>query len=124
MRIRNLTILVLAGLLLSGCYTSSLTVLGPATGIVHGKTAESVASTSLNYLIKEETGKSPIEHVLTKQQQAYYEKKKRELNPCVINPGLCLSIKSRVAENHKKLLGLNLEARINKVREKIIKQNP
>ena len=39
-------------------------------------------SSSINYAVKKQTGKTPIEHVLTKQQIATYESKKKKLNPC------------------------------------------
>ena len=122
---RNLTSLLLLGLFLSGCYTSSLVYVGPATtGVVHGKTTESLISTSVNYVVKKQTGKSPIEHVLTKQQIATYESKKKRLNPCEKNIEFCSSIKSRVEQMHQKFLSSSLQARIDKARARILKLNP
>ncbi len=122
---RNLIGLLLLGLFLSGCYTNSLVYVGPAvTGAVQGKTAESLVSTSINYAIKKQTGKSPIEHVLTKQQIATYESKKKKLNPCEKNVEFCSSIKSRVEQMHQKFLSSNLQARIEKARARILKLNP
>ena len=122
---RNLTSLLLLGLFLSGCYTSSLVYVGPATtGVVHGRTAESLISTSVNYAVKKRTGKSPIEHVLTKQQIATYESKKKRLNPCEKNIEFCSSIKSRVEQMHQKFLSSSLQARIDKARVRILKLNP
>ena len=122
---RNLTSLLLLGLFLSGCYTSSLVYVGPATtGVVHGRTAESLISTSVNYAVKKRTGKSPIEHVLTKQQIATYESKKKKLNPCEKNVEFCSSIKSRVEQMHQKFLSSNLQARIDKAKTRILKLNP
>ena len=121
---RNLTSLLLLGLFLSGCYTSSLVYVGPATGVVHGRTAETLISTSINYTVKKQTGKSPIEHVLTRQQIETYESKKKKLNPCEKNVEFCLSIKSRVEQMHQKFLSSNLQARINKARARILKLNP
>ncbi len=37
-------LLIIFGMLLTGCYTSSLTVVGPATGIASGKLTETAAS--------------------------------------------------------------------------------
>ena len=121
---RNLTSLLLLGLFLSGCYTSTLVYVGPATGIVQGRTAESLISTSVNYAVKRQTGKTPMEHVLTKQQIATYESKKKRLNPCEKNVEFCSSIKSRVEQMHQKFLSSNLQARMDKARARILKLNP
>jgi len=121
---RNLISLLLLGLFLSGCYTSSLVYVGPATGVVQGRTVESLISTSVNYTVKRQTGKSPIEHVLTKQQIATYESKKKKLNPCEKNVEFCLSIKSRVEQMHQKFLSSNLQARMDKARARILKLSP
>jgi len=121
---RNLTSLLLLGLFLSGCYTNSLVYVGPATGVVQGRTVESLISTSINYTVKRQTGKSPIEHVLTRQQIATYESKKKKLNPCEKNVEFCLSIKSRVEQMHQKFLSSNLQARMDKARARILKLSP
>ena len=121
---RNLTILLLLGLFLSGCYTNSLVYVGPITGIAQGKTAESLISSSINYTVKKQTGKSPIQHVLTKQKTETYESKKKKLSSCEKNVEFCSSIKSRVEQMHQKLLISNLQARIDKARARILKLNP
>ena len=121
---RNVTSLLLLGLFLSGCYTNSLVYVGPATGVLQGRTAESLISTSVNYVVTKQTGKSPIEYVLTRQQIATYESKKKKLNPCEKNLEFCSSIKSRVEQMHQKLLSSNLQARIDKARVRILKLNP
>ena len=121
---RNLISLLLLGLFLSGCYTSSLVYVGPATGVVHGRTAETLISTSVNYTVKKQTGKSPIEHVLTKEQITTYESKKQKLNPCEKNVEFCSSIKLRVEQMHQKFLSSNLQARIDKARARILKLSP
>jgi hypothetical protein len=124
LEMRNLISLLLLGLFLSGCYTSSLVYVGPATGVIQGRTAESLISTSVNYAVKKQTGKSPIEHVLTRQQIATYESKKKKLNPCEKNVEFCSSIRSRVEQMHQKFLSSNLQARIDKARARILKLNP
>ena len=121
---RNLISLLLLGLFLSGCYTNSLVYVGPATGVVQGRTVESLISTSVNYTVKRQTGKTPIEHVLTKQQIATYESKKKKLNPCEKNVEFCSSIKSRVEQMHQKFLSSNLQARLDKAKTRILKLNP
>ena len=124
LEMRNLTILLLLGLFLSGCYTSSIVYVGPATGVLHGRTAESLITTSVNHVVKKQTGKSPIEHVLTEQQIATYESKKKRLNPCEKNIEFCSSIKSRVEQMHQKFLSSSLQARIDKAKVRILKLNP
>jgi len=121
---RNLIGLLLLGLFLSGCYTNSLVYVGPATGVLQGRTAESLITTSVNYAVKKQTGKSPIEHILTKEQITTYESKKKKLNPCEKNIEFCSSIKSRVEQMHQKLLISNLQARIDKAKARILKLNP
>ena len=121
---RNLIGLLLLGLFLSGCYTNSLVYVGPATGVIQGRTAETLVSTSVNYVVKKQTGKSPIEHVLTKEQITTYESKKKKLSPCEKNVEFCSSIKSRVEQMHQKLLISNIQARIDKAKARILKLNP
>jgi len=121
---RNLIGLLLLGLFLSGCYTNSLVYVGPATGVIQGRTVETLVSTSVNYAVKKQTGKSPIEHVLTREQITTYESKKKKLSSCEKNVEFCSSIKSRVEQMHQKLLISNLQARIDKARAKILKLNP
>jgi hypothetical protein len=124
LEMRNLIGLLLLGLFLSGCYTNSLVYVGPATGVIQGRTTESLISTSVNYVVKKQTGKSPIEHILTEQQITTYESKKKKLNPCEKNVEFCSIIKSRVEQMHQKFLGSNLQARIDKARARILKLNP
>ena len=59
---------ILLGFLLSGCYASSLTYVGTGAGIVQGKSIQSVATHAASVAVKNQTGKSPIEHVLNPDQ--------------------------------------------------------
>ena len=124
LEMRNLIGLLLLGLFLSGCYANSLVYVGPTAGVIQGRTAETLVSTSVNYVVKKQTGKTPIEHILTKQQIATYESKKKKLNPCEKNVEFCSSIKSRVEQMHQKFLSSNLQARIDKAKARILKLNP
>ena len=121
---RNLIGLLLLGLFLSGCYANSLVYVGPTAGVIQGRTAESLISSSINYTVKKQTGKSPIQHVLTKQKTETYESKKKKLSSCEKNVEFCSSIKSRVEQIHQKLLISNLQARIDKAKARILKLNP
>ena len=115
--------LLLFGFFLTGCYSSSLTMVGPATGLASGKLSETAASTSLNYVVKKETGKTPIEYILNENQIKTYEKKKAKLNPCKTNANLCALLSSRVNLMQKQLLGQNLQSRIEKKHKKIFSKH-
>ena len=68
MSMRNVLGYFLLSLFLSGCYTNSLTMVGPATGVASGKLSETATTTSINYVVKKQTGKTPVEHVLSENQ--------------------------------------------------------
>jgi len=121
---RKTLVLLFFGFLLSGCYTSSLTtVVGPATGVASGKLTETAASTSVNYMVKKETGKTPIEHILSENQIRTVEKNKAKLNPCNQNKKLCSVVNKNIEKTRKQLLGLNLQARIEKQHKAIFSKH-
>ena len=120
---KRILVLVFFGMLLTGCYTSSLTVVGPATGFASGKISETAASTSLNYIVKKQTGKTPIEHVLSENQINTLETTKGKVNPCNKNKELCSILSARVEKMQKQLLGLSLQARIEKEHKKIFSKD-
>ena len=120
---RKILGLLLFGLLLSGCYTNSLTMVGPATGVASGKFSETVASTTVNHVVKKRTGKTPLEHVLSEKQIKTVDKTKAKLNPCEKNKKLCSVVNARIKETRKQLIGLNLQARIEKQHKKVFSKN-
>ena len=120
---KRVLILLFFGMLLTGCYSSSLTVVGPATGVASGKISETAASASLNYVVKKQTGKTPIEHVLSERQIKTLETTKSKVNPCSNNEELCAFINARVEKMQKQLIGLSLQARIEKKHKKIFSNN-
>lgn len=115
--------LLIFGLFLSGCYTNSLTMVGPATGVASGKLSETAASTSVNYIVKEKTGKTPVEHVLSENQIKTLEANKAKLNPCKESNSLCLAVNKRIENTRKQLLSLNLQARIEKRHKEIFSKS-
>ena len=117
---RNIIGLLFFGIFLTGCYTSSLTMVGPATGVASGKLSETVTSTTVRHIVKKHTGKTPIEHVLSEKQIKTLDKTKSKINPCKTNPDFCKAINSRIEKTRKQLLGLNLQARIEKNHQKIL----
>ncbi len=106
--------LIFFGLLLTGCYTSSLTVVGPATGVASGKLSETATSSTFNYIVKKQTGKTAIEHVLSENQIKTLETQKAKINPCKSNKDFCTMMNVRIEKMRKQLLGLNLQSRIEK----------
>ena len=120
---KRVLILLFFGMLLTGCYSSSLTVVGPATGVASGKISETAASTSLNYVVKKQTGKTPIEHVLSERQIKTLETTKSKVNPCNNNEELCAFLNTRVEKMQKQLIGLSLQARIEKKHKKIFSKD-
>ena len=106
--------LLFFGIFLTGCYTNSLTMVGPATGVASGKLSETATSTTINHIVKKQTGKTTIEHVLSEKQIKTIDKTKSKINPCTKNPDFCAVINKRIEKTRKQLLGLNLQARIEK----------
>ena len=115
--------LLLFGLFLSGCYTSSLTMVGPATGVASGKLSETIVSSSVNHIVKKQTGKTPLEHVLSEKQIETLEETKAKIDPCKQNNKLCSVLTSRIEKTRKQLIGLNLQARIEKQHKKIFSKS-
>ena len=111
---RKIIGLLFFGIFLTGCYTNSLTMVGPATGVASGKLSETATSTTINHIVKKQTGKTPIEHVLSEKQINTIDKTKSKINPCNKNPDFCAVINKRIEKTRKQLLGLNLQARIEK----------
>ena len=118
---KKVLILIFFGMLLTGCYTSSLTVVGPATGVASGKISETAASTTINHFVKKQTGKTPIEHVLSENQIKTLETQKAKINPCNSNEDLCTMLNVRIEKMRKQLLGLNLQSRIENNHQNLFK---
>ena len=108
---KKILVLLFFGLFLTGCYSSSLTMVGPATGVASGKVAETAVSSSLNYAVKKQTGKTATEHILSESQNRKIAQTKAKINPCETNKSLCAMLKTRVNKMQKKLSGKNLQAK-------------
>ena len=117
---RKIIGLLFLGIFLTGCYANSLTMVGPATGVASGKLSETVTSTTVRHIVKKQTGKTPIEHVLSEKQIKTLDKTKSKISPCTKNPDFCKVINLRIEKTRKQLLGLNLQARIEKNHQKIL----
>ena len=119
---KKILVLLFFGIFLTGCYTSSLTMVGPATGVASGKLTETATSTTINHIVKKKTGKTPFEHVLSEKQIKTLDNTKSKINPCIKKPEFCSMVNKRIEKTRKQLLGLNLQARIEKNHKKLIEK--
>ena len=101
------TLGLLLGLtLLTGC-AESLALLGPSsTAVTGGNIAQSAFSSVVNYGVKKQTGKSPIEHAMAYAEEMNPQKKKE---PCLsfaekTNSEICAIVKKQLAITKLKLL--------------------
>ena len=113
--------------LLTGC-AESLALLGPtSTAVTGGNIAQSAFSSAVNYGVKKQTGKSPMEHAMAYAEEVNPEKKKE---PCLsfaekTNSEICAIVKKQLEltkskifikskENSIKDLTSSLQLKINK----------
>ena len=92
--------------LLTGC-AESLALLGPtSTAVTGGNIAQSAFSTALNYGVKKQTGKSPMEHAIAYAEEINPQKKKE---PCLsfvekTNSEICAIVKKQLKITQSKVL--------------------
>ena len=92
--------------LLTGC-AESLALLGPtSTAVTGGNIAQSAFSTALNYGVKKQTGKSPMEHAIAYAEEINPQKKKE---PCLsfvekTNSEICAIVKKQLKITKSKIL--------------------
>ena len=92
--------------LLTGC-AESLALLGPtSTAVTGGNLAQSALSSAVNYGVKKQTGKSPIEHAVAYAEEVNTDKKKE---PCLsfaekTNSELCAIVKKQLKLTKSKIL--------------------
>jgi len=90
---------------LSGC-AETMALLGPAsTSLGGGNVAQSAISTVVNYGVKKQTGKSPMEHAIAYAEKHNPERKKVK---CVnfleiTETEVCSLLKKRVSELKRKI---------------------
>ena len=98
--------LLLGLLLLTGC-AQSLALLGPtSTAATGGNIAQSAFSSAVNYSVKKQTGKSPMEHAIAYAEEINPEKKKE---PCLsfadkTNSEICAILKKQLELTKSKIL--------------------
>ena len=92
--------------LLTGC-AESLALLGPtSTAATGGNIAQSALSSAVNYGVKKQTGKSPMEHAIAYAEEVNTDKKKE---PCLsfaekTNSELCAIVKKQLKLTKSKIL--------------------
>ena len=97
--------LLLGLALLTGC-TNSLALLAPtSTAVTGGNIAHSVVSSSINYGVKKQTGKSAMEHAIAYAEEINSEKKKE---PCLsfaekTNSEICAIVKKQLKITKSKI---------------------
>ena len=100
--------------LLSSC-AESLALLGPtSTAVTGGNIAQSAFSSSLNYGVKKQTGKSPMEHAMTYAEEMNSQKKKE---PCLsfaekTNSEICAIVKKQLKITKSKIFKNSKESSI------------
>ena len=92
--------------LLTGC-AESLALLGPtSTAVTGGNIAQSTLSSAVNYGIKKQTGKSPMEHAIAYAEEINPQKKKE---PCLsfaekTNSEICAIVKKQLKITKSKII--------------------
>ena len=92
--------------LLTGC-AESLALLGPtSTAVTGGNIAQSAFSSAINYSVKKQTGKSPMEHAMAYAEEINPQKKKE---PCLsfvqkTNSEICAIVKKQLKITKSKIL--------------------
>ena len=91
--------------LLTGC-AESLALLGPtSTAVTGGNIAQSAFSSAINYSVKKQTGKSPMEHAMAYAEEINPQKKKE---PCLsfvqkTNSEICAIVKKQLKITKSKI---------------------
>ena len=102
---RKILISLVLTLFVSGC-AETIALLGPAsTSIGGGKVTQSAISSAVNFGVKKQTGKSPMEHALAYAERHNPERKKIK---CVnfleiTETEVCSILKKRVSELRRKI---------------------
>ena len=103
---KKILVSLLGLLLLTGC-AESLALLGPtSSAVTGGNIAQSAFSSAVNYGVKKQTGKSPMEHAIAYAEEINSQKKKE---PCLsfaekTNSEICAIVKKQLELTKYKIL--------------------
>ena len=92
--------------LLTGC-ANSIALLGPtSTAVTGGNIAQTAFSSAVNYGVKKQTGKSPMEHAMAYVEEINPQRKKE---PCLsfaekTNSEICAIVKKQLKITKSKIL--------------------
>jgi len=106
---------LLLGLLLLTSCAESLALLGPtSTAATGGNIAQSAFSSAVNFGVKKQTGKSPMEHAIAYAEEINPENKKE---PCLsfaekTNSEICVIVKKQLELTKSKILMRSKETSI------------
>ncbi len=67
-------LLIFLSFILSGCYQQSLTMIAPAAGVSQGKAMQSSLTSAFNYAVREQTGKTTLEHIFIREKNKTIKK--------------------------------------------------
>ena len=113
---RKILVCLLGFTLMTGC-AQSLALLGPtSTAATGGNIAQSAFSSAVNYGVKKQTGKSPMEHAIAYAEEINPQKKKE---PCLTfaektNSEICAIVKKQLKITKSKMLNKSKEISIEK----------
>ena len=108
---RKIFVLLTTMFLLSGC-ADSVALLGTSiSGVSSGKVIQSSLTSSISYGLKKQTGKGPLEHVISYAEKMNPEKKKE---PCLsfvekTNSEICSIVKKQLNITKTKILRISRE---------------
>ena len=115
--------------LLTGC-AETLALLGPtSTAVTGGNIAQSAFSSAVNYGVKKQTGKSPMEHAMTYADEMNPQTKKE---PCLsfaekTNSEICAIVKKQLKITKSRILKKSsersMEDLISSLKPNIIKKS-
>ena len=111
---RKILVCLLGFTLMTGC-AQSLALLGPtSTAATGGNIAQSAFSSAVNYGVKKQTGKSPMEHAIAYAEEINPQKKKE---PCLsfaekTNSEICAIVKKQLKITKSKMLNKSEEISI------------
>ena len=111
---RKILVCLLGFTLMTGC-AQSLALLGPtSTAATGGNIAQSAFSSVVNYGVKKQTGKSPMEHAIAYAEEINPQKKKE---PCLsfaekTNSEICAIVKKQLKITKSKMLNKSKEESI------------
>ena len=111
---RKILVYLLGFTLMTGC-AQSLALLGPtSTAATGGNIAQSAFSSAVNYGVKKQTGKSPMEHAIAYAEEINPQKKKE---PCLsfaekTNSEICAIVKKQLKITKSKILKKSKERSI------------